>query len=131
MPTFQTFKDLSVTFKTHPVTDDLVCVKDKAAIIQAIQNLVLTDKGERPFQPTLGCGVRKVLFEPLDYGSAALIKTEIVETLAAHEPRIMIEGIRCIPDFDNNGFEVELSYRIMGRNDDRTVAVDFFLERTR
>ena len=131
MPTFQTFKDLSVTFKTHPVTDDLVCVKDKAAIVQAIQNLILTNKGERPFQPTLGCGVRKVLFEPLDYGSAALIKTEIVETLAAHEPRIMIEGIRCIPDFDNNGFEVELSYRIMGRNDDRTVAVDFFLERTR
>jgi len=131
MPTFQTFKDLSVTFKTHPVTDDLVCVKDKAAIVQAIQNLILTNKGERPFQPKLGCGVRKVLFEPLDYGSAALIKTEIVETLAAHEPRIMIEGIRCIPDFDNNGFEVELSYRIMGRNDDRTVAVDFFLERTR
>ena len=131
MPTFQTFKDLSVTFKTHPVTDDLVCVKDKAAIVQAIQNLILTNKGERPFQPKLGCGVRKVLFEPLDYGSAALIKTEIVETLAAHEPRIMIEGIRCIPDFDNNGFEVELSYRIMGRNDDRAVAVDFFLDRTR
>ena len=131
MPTFQTFKDLSVTFKTHPVTDDLVCVKDKAAIVQAIQNLILTNKGERPFQPKLGCGVRNVLFEPLDYGSAALIKSEIAETLSAHEPRIMIDTIVCNPDFENNGFNVELSYQIIGRDDGRTVAVDFFLERTR
>ena len=46
MPTFQTFKDLSVTFKKHPVTDDLVAVKDKAAIVQAIQGILLTRKGE-------------------------------------------------------------------------------------
>ena len=131
MPTFQTFKDLSVTFKTHPVTDDLVCVKDKAAIVQAIQNLILTNKGERPFQPKLGCGVRNVLFEPLDYGSAALIKSEIAETLSIHEPRIQIDNIVCNPDFQNNGFNVELSYQIIGRDDGRTVAVEFFLDRTR
>tara|TARA_Y100001970_G_scaffold15415_1_gene17355 strand:+ start:4885 stop:5280 length:396 start_codon:yes stop_codon:yes gene_type:complete len=131
MPTFQTFKDLSVTFKTHPVTDDLVCVKDKAAIVQAIQNLILTEKGERPFQPTLGCGVRNILFEPLDYGSAALIKAEIAETLVTYEPRIQIDTIGCNPDFQNNGFNVELSYQIVGIDDGRTVAVEFFLERTR
>ena len=131
MPTFQTFKDLSVTFKTHPVTDDLVCVKDKAAIVQAIQNLILTNKGERPFQPKLGCSVRELLFEPLDFGTAALIKAEIVETISIHEPRIQIDSIRCDPDFENNGFNVELSYQIIGRDDGRTVAVDFFLDRTR
>ena len=54
MPSFQTFKDLSVTFKKHPVTEDLVQVKDKAAIVQAIQGILLTRKGERPFQPNLG-----------------------------------------------------------------------------
>ena len=70
MPTFQTFKDLSVTFKKHPVTDDLVQVKDKAAIVQSISNLLLTMKGERPFQPNLGSNVKKVLFEPMDYASA-------------------------------------------------------------
>ena len=64
MPTFQTFKDLSVTFKKHPVTDDLVQVKDKAAIVQAIQSILLTRKGERPFQPELGCDVQNMLFEP-------------------------------------------------------------------
>ena len=74
MPSFQTFKDLSVTFKKHPVTDDLVTVKDKAAIVQSITALLLTKKGERPFQPNLGCNIQNVLFEPLDYASGAVIR---------------------------------------------------------
>ena len=130
MPTFQTFKDLSITFKKHPVSDDLVTVKDKAAIVQSITALLLTMKGERPFQPQLGCNVQKVLFEPLDYGSAGLIKSEIRNTLNRYEPRISINSILCVPDFDNNGFQVELKYTIVGR-EDAPVAVEFFLERTR
>ena len=130
MPTFQTFKDLSVTFKKHPVTDDLVAVKDKAAIVQAITGLLLTRKGERPFQPELGCDVQDLLFEPLDYASAGIIKREITETIERYEPRISIDDILCQPDFDNNGYDVELQYTITGR-EDTPVAVEFILERTR
>jgi len=130
MPSFQTFKDLSVTFKKHPVTDDLVTVKDKAAIVQSITALLLTKKGERPFQPNLGCNIQNVLFEPLDYASGAVIRSEILEVLERYEPRITVNRIICTPDFQNNGYEVELQYTIVGRND-APVAVDFFLERTR
>ena len=130
MPSFETFKDLSVTFKKHPVSDDLVTVKDKAAVVQAITALLLTRKGERPFQPQLGCGIQNVLFEPLDYGSAGIIRSEIREVLERYEPRISVDSIVCTPDDLNNGYEVELSYTIVGR-DDTPVAVEFFLERTR
>ena len=130
MPSFETFKDLSVTFKKHPVSDDLVTVKDKAAVVQAITALLLTRKGERPFQPQLGCGIQNVLFEPLDYGSAGIIRSEIREVLNRYEPRISVDSIVCTPDDLNNGYEVELSYTIVGR-DDAPVAVEFFLERTR
>jgi phage baseplate assembly protein W len=130
MPTFQTFKDLSVTFKNHPITDDIVTVKDKAAIVQSITALLLTRKGERPFQPNLGCGIQNLLFEPLDYGSAGIIRSEITEVLAKYEPRVTVSSINCIPDDSNNGYNVEISYRIVGRND-IPVVVEFFLERTR
>ena len=130
MPTFQTFKDLSVTFKKHPVTDDLVTVKDKAAIVQSITGLLLTMKGERPFQPELGCDIKRILFEPLDYASAGTIKKEVKETLDRYEPRIRIDDIACEPDFDNNGYNVELSFTIVGR-EDAPIAVEFILERTR
>ena len=130
MPTFQTFKDLSVTFKKHPVTDDLVQVKDKAAIVQAIQGILLTRKGERPFQPELGCDVQNMLFEPLDYASAGTIKQEIRETIDRYEPRVTVTKLDCTPDFDNNGYNVEMQYTIVGR-EDLPVAVEFILERTR
>jgi hypothetical protein len=130
MPTFQTFKDLSVTFKKHPVTDDLVTVKDKAAVVQSITGLLLTMKGERPFQPELGCDIKRILFEPLDYASAGTIRKEVKETLDRYEPRIRIDDIACEPDFDNNGYNVELHYTIVGR-EDAPIAVEFILERTR
>ena len=130
MPTFQTFKDLSVTFKSHPVTDDLIVVKDKAAIIQSISNLLLTNKGERPFQPQLGSGIQTALFEPLDFGSAAILKNEVRECLNKYEPRIVINDILINIDEQNNGYEVELYFTIVGRND-RQQAIEIFLERTR
>ena len=130
MPTFQTFKDLSVTFKKHPVTDDVITVKDKAAITQSIKNLLLTRKGERLFQPQLGSNLQKSLFEPLDYGTAGMIKSQVKETIKRWEPRVIVEDVRCEPDFNTNGYEVEIFYRIIGR-EDRQQQAGFFLERTR
>ena len=130
MPEFQTFKDLSVTFKKHPVTDDLVTVKDKNAVTQSIVNLLLTQQGERAFQPQLGSSIYRTLFEPLDFGTAALIRGEVYGVLERYEPRISILKLDVVPDFDSNGYSVDLTYSIRGR-EDAPVAVEFFLERTR
>jgi phage baseplate assembly protein W len=130
MPEFQTFKDLSVTFKKHPVTDDLVIVKDKAAITQSIVNLLLTNKGERMFQPELGSGIYATLFEPLDYGTAGIIRSTVIDVLERYEPRVIVSNVIVSPDFDSNGYSIELTYVIRGR-EDTPVAVEFFLERTR
>ena len=130
MPTFQTFKDLSVTFKPHPVTDDLIVVKDMAAITQSISNLLLTNKGERPFQPNIGSGLQTALFEPMDFGTAAIIKNEIRECLGRYEPRIFVKEIRADIDYQNNGYDVEVLFYMVGR-DYKPQAISIFLERTR
>lgn len=130
MANFQTFKDLSVTFKPHPITGDLVTVKDEASIKQSIVNLLLTNKGERFFAPNIGSSISNLLFEPLDYGTASLIQSEIKATLETYEPRIQIISIVATPNYDDNGFEVELVFEVVGR-DDIPLNVNFFLERTR
>jgi uncharacterized protein len=130
MQTFKSFKDLSVTFKKHPMTDELLTVKDASAIKQSIMVLLLTEKSERLFNPELGSSITRMLFEPLDFASAALIRTEIATTLGRFEPRIEVDRIICEPDFNNNGFNVELHYAIIGR-DDTPQQVNFVLERTR
>ena len=130
MPSFQTFKDLSITFKKHPVTNDLVTVKDGAAITQSIAALLQTNTGERLFQPDLGSDLRSILFQPLDYGASAIIKSKISDTINRYEPRVTLKDVICDPDMENDGYTVELYYTIVGRQD-KPVAAEFFLERTR
>lgn len=130
MDNFQTFKDLNITFKPHPVTGDLIIKKDDAAIKQSVVNLLLTSKGERPFQPNLGSDIRNLLFEPLDAATAGQISRNIREVLRGYEPRIRILDIEVLANYEQNGFDVGLEFEIIGR-EDFPVALEFFLERTR
>jgi hypothetical protein len=127
---FPSFKDLNITFKPHPVTGDLIVKKDDAAIKQAVVNLLLTSKGERPFQPDLGSNLRNLLFETLDAASAGDIGDDIRQTLDQFEPRITVTGLIVDANFEDNGFDVSLEFEIIGR-EDFPVAIEFFLERTR
>ena len=74
MATSLSFKDLNITFKKHPVTNDVVVSRDASAIKQAIVNVLLTNKGERLMNPRYGSDIRRFLFEPLDYGTGFQIK---------------------------------------------------------
>ena len=130
MATSLSFKDLNITFKKHPVTNDIVVSRDESAIKQAIVNLLLTNKGERLMNPEYGSDIRRYLFEPLDYGTSALVKQNIVTTIGRFEPRISVQEIVSRPDFENNGFEITMTYSIVGTSNP-PVTVDFFLSRTR
>ncbi len=126
----QSFKDLSITFKPHPVTGDLVVKKDDAAIKQAIVNLLLTNKGERPFAPDLGSDLRSLMFEPLDVATAGQVATNIKKTLRDYEPRVAMTQLSVEANFDSNGFDVQIEFEIVGR-EDFPQTLEFFLERTR
>ena len=130
MATQLSYKDINITFKKHPVTDDLVVSKDASAIKQAIVNLLLTNKGERLMNPTYGSDIRSYLFEPMDYGTANQIKNNIRDTIETFEPRIRVLQISATPNFDDNGFDITMTYNVVG-TDTPPVTVDFFLSRTR
>ena len=130
MATSLSFKDLNITFKKHPVTDDVVVSRDASAIKQAIVNLLLTNKGERLMNPNYGSDIRRYLFEPLDYGTANQIKGNIRDTIERFEPRISVIRLKASPNYDDNGFDITMTYSVRG-TDDSPVTVDFFLSRTR
>ena len=121
--------DLDLNFAIHPIRKDINKHRAELAVINSIKNLVSTNHYEVPFQPELGCNVRKLLFEPLDIVTSTLIEREIVETINNFEPRASVSKVVVKPDFDNNGFNVELLFQIINRTD--PVAIKFFLERVR
>ena len=130
MATTLSYRDINITFKKHPVTNDVVVSKDASAIKQAIVNLLLTNKGERLMNPTYGSDIRSYLFEPMDFGTANQIKNNIRDTIGTFEPRIRVLQISATPNFDDNGFDITMTYNVVG-TDTPPVTVDFFLSRTR
>ena len=130
MATTLSYKDINITFKKHPVTDDIVVSKDASAIKQAIVNLLLTNKGERLMNPTYGSDIRKYLFEPLDFGTAGTIKDEIVRTLRNYEPRVTIDECVVEPNIASNGFDVRLDFQVLSRADVPPISIEFFLNRS-
>ena len=131
MPNQQSFKDLKVTMKPHPITGDLLVTKDDASVKQSITNLLLTNPGERLFDSQIGSGISALLFGQLDFAVAGLVADEIKRTLSKYEPRISLEAIEVTPDFDNNAFEARIEFTIRGRQDTPSQEINFLLQRTR
>jgi uncharacterized protein len=130
MPELQIFKDFNLNFKPHPVTEDLQVVKDSADIKQSIKSLLLTRKGERLFNSDLGTGLSDLLFEPLDFGTAAIIRDEIFTVIDNYESRVEIITLNVDTNFEDNGYDIELEYVIRGRSDLQN-NIEFFLESSR
>ena len=108
------FKDLSASFQTNPLSNDLIALKNETTIARSVRNLVLTIQGERPFQPALGTGVNNLLFDNMDKLTASAIRSELRTTIENYEPRVEINEIIVEPDFERNAMDVTLQYFIIG-----------------
>ena len=108
------FLDLSASFQTNPLSNDLISLKNESAIARSVRNLVLTIQGERPFQPVLGTGVSRLLFENMDKLTASAIRSEVRTTIENYEPRVEIDEIIVEPDYEGNAMNVTLQYFIIG-----------------
>ena len=61
--TSKAFKDINLSFKRHPVTNDLVVLKNEDAIKRSVKNIVFTILGEKPYDPLFGSVINNSLFE--------------------------------------------------------------------
>lgn len=124
------FKDISLSFVPHPVTNDLPVLKNERAITRSVRNIVETLPGEKFFNPFFGSDVRGLLFELVDFGTASAIEDQILSSLRNYEPRIDDVTVQVDPRPDLNDFEVTVSYTIIGE-DIPPQTYTFILEATR
>lgn len=130
MPVSRSFKDISVTFDKNFVTDDLMVTKNFNAIKQSVQNLIVTVPGERFFNPNIGSRITDLLFEPLDFINASLVKSEVEYTIKAFEPRVKLNDVIVDENYDDNGYDVTIEFEVIGLPE-KTETLTLFLERTR
>ena len=84
----QSIKDISMSFETNTLNDDIIALKNTSAIARSLRNIVFTQPGEKFFQPEFGSRVTESLFDIADGVSALAIRDEIRSSIINYEPRV-------------------------------------------
>ena len=108
------FKDISMSFESNPLNDDLVSLSDTAAIARSLRNIVFTQPGEKFFNPDFGSRISESLFENVDDVSALAIEDEIKSSIINFEPRVNLLNTNVVPNPDDNEMNVTIEYEITG-----------------
>jgi phage baseplate assembly protein W len=105
-----------MSFQANPLNDDLIALKNENAIARSIRNIVFTLPGEKFFNPSFGSRITESLFENIDDITATVIVDEIRESIETYEDRVQLDSVEAFPNFENNSFDVTITYEIIGRN---------------
>tara|TARA_B100002019_G_scaffold216628_1_gene189279 strand:- start:782 stop:1180 length:399 start_codon:yes stop_codon:yes gene_type:complete len=110
----RTFRDINLSFKRHPVTNDVLVLKNEDAIKRAVQNIVLTVVGEKPFQDIFGTNVSSSLFELNTALESIGIREQILSSISNFEPRVNNVDANVTIGTDTNDMFITVEYDIVG-----------------
>lgn len=110
------FTDFLNDFDKHPLNNTLAKVTNENAVKQSIRNLILTNRGERLFQPTIGSDIYRSLFEPNDVITAENITFFVRSTISQNEPRALLLEVNVYPNPDRNAFTVNVVFSLINNN---------------
>jgi phage baseplate assembly protein W len=123
------YTDFKKNLEISPVSQDITLLKDEDAVKEAIQNLILTDRGERLMQPNIGGNIRAMLFENITPAVLTLIEDQVRTTIELYEPRAELIDVIVSSNIDDNIVKVTIVFYV--KNNQQPISVDVFLERTR
>ena len=124
-----TSRDFMTNLNKHPETDQLIALTNSEAVKRSVRNLILTQKGERFFQPNIGSDIQRMLFEPISEYTSEVLKSLIMETIKNHEPRALDPDVYIEPDEFNNAYNVTILFYIINNAD--PIAINVNLARVR
>ena len=124
------FKDISLSFTKHPVTNDVTVLKNEDAIKKSVVNLCRTRINERFFNELLGTSIEDSLFETNLNDIASFLEREISVLLKNFEPRITLTNVIVESLVDSYELQIRVEYEITGLPFP-TQNIEFLLQPTR
>jgi phage baseplate assembly protein W len=108
-----TNKDFDLSFRRHPSTGKLLMKKDDESVKQAVKNLVMTNRYERPFRPEFGGDVRRRLFDNFDSIDATAYETQIETAIENYDARVVLEpyAIQIQQKQDENAMNISIRFK--------------------
>ena len=110
----KSFRDFSLTFEKNAVTNDILSLKNEAAIKESVKNIVLYNFYEKPFDPFFGGNILGLLFENSTPTMVLEVKNRIEQSIEIHEPRVTAVSVQVQFEEDRNEMNCEIQYLILG-----------------
>ena len=123
------FSDFVNSFAKSPFGDQLGKLTNEKSVSQSLKNLILTNLGERLFQPFVGSNVNSVLFENNTANTLSDLEFYIQNTIENNEPRVNLIQVLINSDYSENGISITLIYNLIHHPE--PVSFSFFLKRVR
>ena len=123
------YSDFFTDFDKHPIRNTLLRKTNVDAVKQSLRNLLLTDRGERLFQPKVGGHIRAMLFENITSQTFITMQEHIKDVIEAHEPRADVIDVIVAQTFDDHEIQVTIVFRVV--NIQEPVTLELLLERVR
>ena len=123
------FKDLNLDFQQNSATKDIQKITDAESVKRSVRNLINTNHYEKPFHPEIGSNLRAMLFELMTPQMNHVITKQIENLINNYEPRCRLVQVHTQPEFERNGYNVQISFYVQNYPD--PVVVESFLERLR
>jgi phage baseplate assembly protein W len=126
----EVYSDFLSNLDKHPLSGDIGRVTNTESIKQSIKNLLLTNYGERFFNPGIGSNVYRTLFQPMDNFTLHDMKDYIKETLQFHEPRVNLIGVNvAFSENNKNTVTATIVFSLINSNNVNTL--NLILQRVR
>jgi len=110
----KSFRDFSLTFEKNAVTNDILSLKNEAAIKESVKNIVLYNFYEKPFDPFFGGNIIGLLFENSTPTMVLEVKNRIEQSIEIHEPRVTAVSVVVQFEEDRNELNCKIQYLILG-----------------
>ena len=107
------YSDFSKNLDQIPGRKDLSRLINENSIKESIKNIVLTNKGERLFQPNFGCDINASLFENIDNNTVLILRDNIKRAIRTFEPRCDLKNVEIIADLDTNNLQATVVFSVI------------------
>ena len=117
------YADFPKDLLQNPVNLDISRKTDEEAVKESIRNILLTNRGERLFNPSFGCDLRALLFENMYSDIKYELENSIRNAIEVYEPRCNLIQIDAISALDTNSVIVNIVFTIINIQEPITLSI--------
>ena len=124
----RTYSDIDCVFAARP-SGDIYKKTDAAAVRQSVKNLLMTNRGEVPFNPFYGGNLNRFLFSLSSDIDEEDVGNAVLHVIKTYEPRakVLEVGVQINPE--ENSINIYVEFKVL--NYPQPISISVTIARTR